>query len=41
VLKIPDGQNFVDINGKEKFCLSYDMPRYDNTGKLMQTVAYN
>jgi hypothetical protein len=40
VLKIAEGQNFVDVKGKEKFCLSYDMPKYANDGKLMRSTPY-
>ena len=41
VLKISQGQNFVELNGKNKFALAYEMPRYDNSGKLMQSSSYN
>ena len=45
ILKIAEGQNFVDINGKERFCFSYDMPRYGfeggSNGKLLPSNPYN
>ena len=41
VLKISEGQNLVKLNGKNKFLFQYEMPRYDNSGKLMQPAFYN
>lgn len=41
VLKITEGKNFVDLNGKPKFALRYEMPRYDNSGKLTQPGFYD
>lgn len=34
-LKINHGQNFVDLNGLNQFGFSYELPRYDNNGRLM------
>jgi hypothetical protein len=35
ILKIDRGMNITNVKGKEKFAFNIEMPRYDNSGRLL------